>query len=80
MKIFPREVIEAPIKIKIIEKPITKPKDLYNIFNFALLLSNSFIAVPVRQLMQAGTSGKTQGDKKDNNPAENANIRVILSN
>ena len=47
-KSLPSEVIEAPNKMKIIEKPMTNPKDLYNTFNLAFLLSSSLTAIPVK--------------------------------
>jgi hypothetical protein len=35
------------------------------------------IAAPVKKDTYAGTKGSTQGDKKDNRPAEKANITEI---
>ena len=42
------EVIEIPIRIKIIEKPNTKPRDLYKVKSLALSSFNSSIEEPVK--------------------------------
>jgi len=48
MKILPSEVIATPIRIKIIEKPNTKPKDLYKVLSLVLSFFKSSIEEPVK--------------------------------
>jgi hypothetical protein len=76
----PSQVADAPKRIKTIENPATKKIELINIIRFSLprkdgrpLFSfNSANETPDINETYPGTNGKTQGERKEINPAANA--------
>ena len=76
----PIQVADAPRRIKTSENPATKKSELIRIIRFSLLRNDgmgffSFISVkvtPDTKEIYPGTRGKTQGDKKEINPAAKA--------
>jgi hypothetical protein len=76
----PSQVADAPKRIKTIENPATKKIELINIIRLSLprkdgrpLFSfNSANETPDIKEIYPGTNGKTQGERKEINPAANA--------
>ena len=77
---FPNQVAEAPRRIKTSENPTIKKIELFRILRFSLLGKAAeppcaLISVndtPDIKEIYPGTSGRTQGDKKEIRPAANA--------
>ena len=76
----PSQVADAPRRIKTRENPATKNSELITIIRFSPLRTDgvlvfSFISAKVTPDIKEtypGTRGKTQGDKKEINPAAKA--------
>ena len=76
----PSQVADAPRRINTSENPATKKSELIRTIRFSLFRNDgmrffSFISVKVTpdiKEIYPGTSGKTQGDKKEINPAAKA--------
>ncbi len=81
----PSQVADAPKRIKTIENPATKKIELINIIRFSLLRKdgwplfsfNSENETPDIKEIYPGTNGKTQGERKEINPAANAIYKEI---
>lgn len=81
----PSQVADAPKRIKTIENPATKKIELINIIRFSrpikdgrpLFSFNSANETPDIKEIYPGTNGKTQGERKEINPAANAMYREI---
>jgi hypothetical protein len=76
MSICPISVADAPRSIKTKEKPAINMREFLIIIPLTRALSppfvNSSIERPVINDTYEGRSGRTHGDTKDRNPAENA--------